>query len=375
METDQLKCSSCGHVMNLSEAAGVWIECPRCHARFMIDYSPGTGETDDNEKFKEVYYFSTQCDYQSFRTKCFDMMMQQSPADIFSELRVVEEKQCYLPYVSSIGGNSNSTYTAVYVGTDNHTVISQKYAQLSYKNSDARFGVFCRSHDKGNRNLETVSIGDASIAALPMWAAHADELHYYPFYCLACSYKGTHYSFSSLGDCNINVSGMPVDGNLHRKPHLIKLSNSERISYATLGAGIAVVIIALCLLLIFWQDVTGLITDEKAFLTEHWKISHERNGWFAYILITIYLFWLFLKGAFFLVVGGGITFCISFCISFCIMWLAIVIGVFLRNRYVVHRCLTNLKKTQHRKRQEAFVRFAVYLKELYDKEKTCNNRF
>ena len=365
METDLHACPSCGNILNLKDAVGMWIECPHCHVRFMINYFLGTDESYDNKDSKEVYYFSQQCDYQSFHTKCFDLMMHKSPEDIFSELRVMEEKQCYLPYISSIGGNSNSTYKSVYVGADNHTVISQKYAQLSYKNSDPHFGVFCRSHDKGNNDIKTVSVDDARIAALPKWAAYSDELHYYPFYCLVCSYRNKIFSFSSLGSGDINASEMPVDEDLHRKPYLINLSKSERISFAKLGTVVAMVIIALCLLLIFWQDVTGLIAVKKAFLTEHWEISHGRNGWFAYILFTFYFLWLFLKGAFFISIGVGIT----FYISFCIVWLAIVIGVFLRNRYVIHRSLTKLKNTQHRKQQEADVRFAIHLNELYDKEK------
>lgn len=366
MKEDQLKCAACGHVLNLKDAVGEWIECPSCHARFLIDSFPvTTEETKDNGKHTTVYFFTKQCDFKSFRTQCFDLMMQSSPVDIFSELKVIEEKQCYLPYVSSIGGDSNKAYAAEYVGIDKHPVILQKYDHLSYKNDDKRFGAFCRSLDKGNSNDEMVPVDQSRVAALPGWAAHADELHYYPFYCLVCSYKGTVFSFSSLGDSGITTIKMPKDKDLRLGPSLIDLSNSERVAYAKKAAKFAVAIIALCLLWYFWQEVSDYIMEKKDFISEEWETSHSRNGWFAYVLFAVYFVWLFLKVAFFAIVGGVV----SYYASFCILWLAIVVGAFLHNRYVTRRCLKKLKQIQRRKQRDAHARHNICLNELYNKAK------
>lgn len=352
--------------MDLSEAVGVWIECPRCHSRFMINHLPDTDVTGGEDK--KVYYFSPECDFQSFRTQCFDLMMQSSPADVFSEMKVIEEKQCYLPYVSSIGGDGNHAYNAEYVGEDKHAVIMQQYTRLSYKNNDKRFGTFGRSHDKGGSDLEAVRVDDARIAALPQWASRADELYYYPFYCLVCSYKGTTFSFSSMGGRDIKTTGMPTDVDLRRGPYIIDLSNSERVHYASIAAQIAMAIIALCLLCFYWQEVTTYVTDEKALFQQDWETSHGRNGWFAYVLFFFYVAWLFLKGCFF----AGVSVAITFGVSFCVLWLSIVIGVFFRNRYVIHSCLKRLKQTQQRKQHDAYALHNISLNKLYDKEKDLN---
>lgn len=361
MDANQLQCSSCGHIMNLEEAVGAWIECPNCHSRFLINNLSYTEESDE----KREYYFPSQCDFQSFRHQCFDLMMQSSPADIFSELKVMEEIQCYLPYVSRIGGDSDSTYDAEYVGADNHAVIMQWYAHLSYKNNDKRFGTFRRTKKNENDNLEKVHTDDARVAALPQWATHCDELHYYPFYCLVCNYKGTTFSFSSLGNADFKTTKLPTDGNLRKGPSLIKLTNSERVSYAEKAAKIVVLIVAVCLICYFWKEIINYIADRKANLYEQWEIMHFRSGWFAYVLIVIYFACTILKGAFFPIVGATIT----FIVAFCILWLAIVIGVFLHNRYVTHRCLDRLKQTQKRKQHDAQTLHNFHLSKLYDQEK------
>lgn len=365
MEKTKFECSSCGAIIDIKDAVGVWIECPHCHSRFMINNIPTMGEMGGDEKSKKTYYFAQQCDFESFRNKCFDLMMQSSPADIFAELKVVEEKQCYLPYVSSIGGDSDSTYKAEYVGADMHEVILQQYSHIAYKNSDKRFGTFGRSVDKGSCNLEEVHVDDTLVKALPTWAAHADKLHYYPFYCLVCNYKGTTFSFSSLGGYDIRTTKMPNDGNLRRGPYLIELSNSERVSYANIAAMIVLALVALCMLWYFHHDLLGYYNEEKAFVIEHFHESYKFNGWFAYVVYTVYVAWQLLKGLFFAVVGGAIT----YCASFCILWLAIVIGVFLRNRYVIHSCLTRLRQTQRRKQREAQALHNIQLNKLYNKEK------
>lgn len=364
MKKDQLECSSCGHILNLKDAVGVWIECPRCHSRFMINNIPPTGEMGGDEKSRKAYYFAQQCDFESFRNKCFDQMMQSSPADIFAELKVVEEKQCYLPYVSSIGGDSDSTYKAEYVGADKHDVIAQQYSHIAYKNNDKRFGTFGRSLDKGSSTLEDVHVDKALVVALPKWAAHADELHFYPFYCLVCNYKGTTFSFSSLGGDDIKTTKMPTDGKLRRGPYLIELSNSERLSYANKAALVVLALVALGLVWYFQQDLLAYYNEEKAYTIKHFNESYKFNGWFAYVVYTVYVAWQLLKALFFVFVGAAIT----YVASFCTLWLAIIVGVFLRNRYFVHCCLAKLRRTQQRKQHEAQALHNIHLNKLYDKE-------
>lgn len=366
MGQEQLQCSSCGHILNIKDAVGVWIQCPKCGASFMIDHIPTPVATSvEKDEAKKAYYFPQECDFQSFRDKCFDLMMESSPGDIFSELKVIEEKQCYLPYVSGIGGEKNDTYDAEYVGADKHDVIMQKCKHLSYKNNDKRFGTFCRTMDKGTSRLEAVSVDKALMAALPKWAANADELHYYPLYCMVCSYKGKTFSFISMGDKDIKCPDMPKDNNLHRGPYLVSLSNSERVSYAKKAAKFAAPVIILCLLLYFWQDAVNLYESEKEYFLKHWTTSHERNGWFAYVLFTFYFLW----KAIIIYVGSLVGAIVTYYASFCILWLAILIGVYIRNRYVINRCLNNLEEIQQRKQQDAYAQHGVHLKELYDNEK------
>ena len=202
MKTSNLKCSSCGHTLYCEDAVGQWLECPRCGARFLIDtFLAGNerreGEQDDvliSHKEQDVFYFPLQCDYQSFREKCFDMMMHDSPSDIFSDMQVVEQKQCYLPYVASIGGEDHSVYDALYVGADEHDAIIKQCLRLSYKNSDPHLGKFSRKHAKDANGIADIPVDSKRMSALPAWASEADEVHYYPFYCLVCSYRGTTFT-------------------------------------------------------------------------------------------------------------------------------------------------------------------------------------
>ena len=398
----KVTCSSCGYKLDLSEAVGQWIECPRCHARFLIDMLPNSDATDaaaqnvaategavlggtstgitrsaaprgaittdemlTGHKEAVVYYFKPACSYAAFRMQCFDMMMRESPADIFAEMKIVEEKQCYVPYVCSIGGDCNAQYNAVYVGAEGHDVIVKKYAELSFLNSDNHFGTFCRSHSKGAETPEAVAVDPARMAVLPAWAAQADEVHYYPFYCLVGNYQGKLFIFSSLGDERIQTFSMPTDDALRRKPHLISIDSNKHISIAKSLASLLTALLAVCLLIIFWNEVTGTITSEKDYLTSHWVTSHSRNGWFAYVLFFFYIAWLLFKWGALLTVGIAA----AFGVSFSLVWLFTPLAIFLSNRYTMYRCLNRLKRIQTGKQQAAYSRFSVTLDKLYDKEK------
>lgn len=374
MAADIFECTSCGRILDPRKAVGMWIECPNCKARYLIDDLPqsvGAGRADTSEmtvtglRQLKTYYFPLPCDYEAFRMKCFDIMMRESPADIFSELNILEEKQSYLPYVASIGGDPSSSYTALYVGEDTHGKISGRYAKISFGNSDQHFGSLARSSAKKDGSLAIIPVNPDSLSSLPSWATHADEVHYYPFYSLECSYGDKAFAFSSFGNSeSIMTGGMPVDQDIHRRPRLIALSGDDEMLFTKAGATAILIILAICLAFIYRNEIIGFCVYVKEFASYHWPIMLRNSSWFAYVIAFIAICFCLIVGLLIAGLASGIAFGAAFCLS----WVALKACVFQMNKHTMKVFLKRRKAIQLKKKTDAYSRFSVSLHELYDKE-------
>lgn len=363
-----MECRSCGYTLYYKDAVGQWIECPRCRAKYLVDFtSHGDGgrgdETLMGHKEHLVFFFQKQCDYQTFRMKCFDLLMKMAPADIFEKMSVKEEKNCMLPYVANIGGETETSYMAVYVGTSNHHMIKEKYMTMRFKNSDTQFGAFCRTNTFNDEDAEVVPVDPDLMAKLPEWAALADEVHYYPYYCLTGEYNGKTISFSSLGNEEIQTGNIPEDKQLHRMPRLIKIDWQFKAKIKKFAI-IMLVILAVALANIYWTDICNLWADIQVAAHDKWHKMLQKWSFFAYIIT-------FFAGCVSLTLAPlviHIIYKVSVTIIYFVMWLILALGIKQLNKQSIKKRLKEVKGIQIKKQQDAYSNFGVNLKELYDME-------
>ena len=364
MNPARMSCSSCGCTLYYKDAVGQWIKCPRCPAKYLIDVLDDNDGNEDSligHKRHEVFCFPGQCDYQTFRMKCFDMLMEMSPADIFSEMTIIEEAECFLPYVANIGGDNYDTYEAVYVGDEKKRIIMERFSTLKFKNNDSLFGTLSRRHCKNEGDSRMVQVDQDKMHRLQGWTAVADEIHYYPFYCMTARYKGTTFHLYSLGNASIQHQGLPVDGMLHKKPKLERMDSHSN----TQAKRIAVVAMALMLAflaLAYWPEIHGIWDDTIARANQKWTVMLQRSSYFAYVLA-------FLAIGVALVAITAITILattIAFKTLYGVTWLALALRLKIRNRRSIRQRLEEITQVQRRKQQDAYARFGISLDNLHD---------
>ena len=182
--------------------------------------------------------------------------------------------------------------------------------------------------------------------------------------CISCINQSKQFSFFSLGDSNIQSINLPIDKELHKKPKLIQLSKEQIGNYVKNIANIAVALLAICLVVVFWQMIVYLYAYIKEFASIHWPIMLHNSGWFAYVLASVTIFLLFVAVWF----SIGVAYGVSFGVFWILTKLAFHIGIYRRNNNIIQSCLKKIRLVQSVKQQAAYSRFGITLHKLYVSE-------
>ena len=288
---EQISQCSCGATLDIKSAKGLWIQCPSCGTKYLVESLVNNNST-NNEQNNETFFFLPQCNLASFRRHCFKKMLLKSPADIFTSLRIKKVLWMYLPYKTNIGGEYKSNYNAYYVGTAKYSVL-KPFVRLIYWNDDEKFGTLSRKQMPEKLSTKCVDVNPDFLAKIPKEFSAIGDLYYYPFFCLLCEYKGKLFTFSSMGDNDIKTEDLPEDKELRQKPEALSFSQQQIEKYAR-KIGLALFVLALlCLTVVYAQEIGNFFTS----LQKHWANLEERFTWIAYLIILLFLIIAFGAGA------------------------------------------------------------------------------
>ena len=274
-----IKCKNCNHEISSYEVIGNWIKCPLCGSINLVDYSTagsssssdvidsaGKSQKDANKVTSDElceYYFPVLSTFTEFETQCFDRIMQVVPVD-FTKLMTLEKREIYLPFVSNIGGEDDSTYQLQYVGKEeiNFPFMNEKLKN-GFPNNHFQFGLEKRIKDC-SKLKNKVEIDLEVIEALRRSKENiTDEVHYYPCYYMCCQYKSVKYNFFAFGNSyDISYDVLPVEPRLKDSiPCYFKDSLGYKIASV-----ITFVMIAVALIIGLYCYGDGINT----FMNRHW---------------------------------------------------------------------------------------------------------
>lgn len=237
MSANEYICPNCSCSIPAESVVGEWIKCPSCGSCFQVNYSEqpaSVASAGDKAVMGDAglrkYYFQFRSSYDDFQTKCFDALMRYSPADVFSQMRIVDKQAGYVPVFANIGGNADYHVTGIN-GKKLPAPVTSMLGR-AFSNSDQRFGIERRSSkpDASVAGVEFLEIDNDKVLQLRENGSYVtNEVHYFPYFYLECEYKGKRMEFASLGD----VTGMihynlPHESRLDERPVFITDSGNEK---------------------------------------------------------------------------------------------------------------------------------------------------
>lgn len=334
------KCRNCGAPLIDKDIVGQWVCCPHCNSRFLVDYAEESG----SGRKRENFHFPFDCDMKAFQTYCFDLLMQQSPADVISQMRLLEEKECFLPTITTIGRSAGERYSVNYIGKEPLDEAILTFLQKGFDNADVRFG-----HE---RRLRVRELPKSAIAVAERFeaegAAVTNEVHYFPLFYLKYEYKGRTFCFISLGDVKrVFNSQLPREELLSERPRYT-LSDTA----LNVAAAISVILMAVAIAIPLCTYGRELYLEQELYRasTWFWVIA-------VVLLISVYVILKrliqFVLKLFFL----PLTFCIGMLVQ--------MFTHFVVNKMKLRSYLNIVEPIQQRKQRDAMSLYQVNLNDLH----------